>query len=202
MNWKRGAGKWSRPFRALSRNLPKIRKTKKQPSVRVSDILTASLPKRTPARSVWQVKLQLDQLIAGGSGQPFLTSAQHAGSPSGADPGSSSPGERESLVPFKVGGVCHDPQGRFQRLGTRKISCPSGTRILNAWSSSSQSSHYTDWANCTDVNLYSFFSTLFQSSSLASCLAVKWPEHQANVSWLMEYDVLPPRPRMSSRYAA
>jgi len=70
---------------------------------------SASLPKRTQARSVWKVKLQLDQLIAGGSGQAFLTSAQHARSPSDADPGSFSPGERESLVPFKVGDVSRPP---------------------------------------------------------------------------------------------
>jgi len=109
MNWKRGARKWSRPFRALSRNLPKIRKTKKQPSAWVSDILTASLPKRTQARSIWKAKLQLHQLIAGGSGKAFLTSAQHARSPSDADPGSFSPGEIKSLVPFKVGDVSRPP---------------------------------------------------------------------------------------------
>jgi hypothetical protein len=141
MNWKRGARKWSRPFRALFRNLPKIRKTKKT-TFGLGIRYSASLPKRTQTRSVWKVKLQLDQLIAGGSGQAFLTWAQHAGSPSDIDPGNFSPGERVAGT-LQSGGMCHGPQGRFQRSGTRKISCPSGTRFLIAWSSSPQSSHYT-----------------------------------------------------------
>jgi hypothetical protein len=80
------------------------KENQKQSSAWVSDILIASLPKRTLERSVWNVKLQLDQLIAGGSGQAFLTSA-HAD----ANPGSFSPGERQPLVPFKEGDVSRPP---------------------------------------------------------------------------------------------
>jgi len=85
------------------------KENQKQPSAWVSYILTASLPKRTLQRSVCKAKLQLDKLIAWGCAQAFLPSAQHAGSPSEANPGSFSPGEREPLIPFKVGDVSRLP---------------------------------------------------------------------------------------------
>lgn len=85
------------------------KENQKQPSAWVSYILTASLSKRTPQRSACKAKLQIDQLIAWGSGQALLTSAQHAGSPSDAHSGSFSPGERQPLVPFKVGDVSRPP---------------------------------------------------------------------------------------------
>jgi len=84
------------------------KENQKQPSAWVSYILTASFPKRE--RCVCKAKLQLDQLIAWGSGQAFLTSVQLAGSSSDANPGSFSPGERGSLVPFKVGDVSRPPR--------------------------------------------------------------------------------------------